>query len=106
MIIEGDLQPFSKDKMTEMNIHKIPWPKELLLSLGNTPVTLRVTLSYFIEPGPGEVGWKDKYRYASCGLRFDVNKTNENLSEFEKRINIQMREDDKDYVDGSSDSNR
>lgn len=106
MIIEGELQPFSKDKMNEMNIHKIPWPKELLLSLGNTPVTLRVTLSYFIEPGPGEVGWKDKYRYASCGLRFDVNKTNENLSEFEKRINIQMREDDKDYVDGSSDSNR
>ena len=52
MIIEGNLQPFSKDKMTEMNIHKIPWPKELLLSLGNTPVTLRVTLSYFIEPGP------------------------------------------------------
>lgn len=106
MIIEGELQPFSKDKMNEMHIHKIPWPSELLLSLGNTPVTLRVTLSYFIEPGPGEVGWKDKYRYASCGLRFDVNRTNESLSEFTKRINIQMRDDEKESVDGSGGSNR
>lgn len=65
MIIEDELQPFSKNKMNEMHLHKVPWPKEMLLSLGNVPVTMRVTLSYFIEPGPGEIGWKDKYRYPS-----------------------------------------
>ena len=106
MIIEGELQPFHNKKMNEMHVHKIPWPNELLLSLGNIPVTLRVTLSYFIEPGPGEIGWKDKYRYASCGLRFDINKTNENLSEFEKRINAQMREDAKDIGYETSGSDR
>jgi len=34
---------------------------------------MRITLSYFVEPSPGEVGWKDRYRYASHGLRFELN---------------------------------
>ena len=56
-----------------MEIHEIPWPKEELLKLGDVKVEMKVTLSYFIEPSPWEVGWKDKYRYPSCGLRFEVN---------------------------------
>lgn len=107
MIIEGELQPYTKKAMYEMHIHKVPWPKEMLLSLENTPVTMRVTLSYFIEPGPGEVGWKDKYRYPSCGLRFDVINEDETLQDFQKRINIKMRGDNKkDSGDGTSGSSR
>lgn len=103
LIVESELQPYSGKTTNEMNMHEIPWPKEVLLSLGDTPITLRVTLSYFIEPGPGEVGWKDKYRYASCGLRFDVINSNETLEDFHKRINTKMRgEDKKDKGDGSS----
>lgn len=37
-----------------------------------------------IEPSPGEVGWKYKYRYASCGLRFDVINSNETLEGLKK----------------------
>ena len=93
--------------MNEMHIHKVPWPGEMLLALENTPVTMRVTLSYFIEPGPGEVGWKDKYRYPSCGLRFDVINADETLDDFQKRINVKMRGDDKkDSGDGTSGSSR
>lgn len=107
MIVEGELQPYTKNSMNEMHIHKVPWPSEMLLSLGNTPVTLRVTLSYFVEPGPGEVGWKDKYRYPSCGLRFDVINTDETLEDFQKRINVKMRGDNKkDSGDGTSGSGR
>lgn len=51
-----------------MHIHTLPWPKELLSDCENANVKMRVTLSYYIEPGPGEIGWKDKYRYPSCGL--------------------------------------
>lgn len=51
------------------------------------------TLSYFIEPGSGQIGWKDKYRYASHGLRFDVNKPGESRDEFEKRINVSVRDE-------------
>lgn len=103
LIIQTELQPYTKQHMNEMHIHKIPWPKDVLQSLGETKATIRVTLSYFIEPGPGEVGWKDKYRYPSCGLRFDVINTNETIEDFAKRVNIKMRGDDiKDSGEGSS----
>jgi hypothetical protein len=104
LIIENEIQPFSKDGMNEMHLHKIPWPKEVLQGLGEIPVEMRVTISYFIEPGPGEVGWKDKYRYPSCNLRFDVINQNENITDFKKRINIKMREDKRDSGEGSSGS--
>jgi len=107
MIIQGELQPYSKNSMNEMHIHTLPWPKEVLRSLGEIPVTLKVTLSYFVEPGPGEVGWKDKYRYPSCGLRFDLKNSDETIDDFKKRVNVKMRgEDIKDKGDGSSGSER
>lgn len=102
LVIESELQPYKNGNMNEMHLHQIPWPSNVLLELGETPATLRITLSYFIEPGPGEVGWKDKYRYASCALRFDVINSNENVENFCKRINVKMRgEDKKDKGDGS-----
>lgn len=55
---------------------------------------MKVTLSYFIEPGPGEVGWKDRYRYPSCLLRFDVNGT-DSRDAFLQRINAAIQEEDK-----------
>ena len=107
MVIQGELKPFDKNSMHEMHLHTLPWPKEVLSSLGETPVTLKLTLSYFIEPGPGEVGWKDKYRYPSCGLRFDVINSNETKEDFQKRINVEMRGDNKkDKGDGTSGSDR
>lgn len=105
LIIEGELQPFVRGGMNEMHIHNIPWPREVLQGLGDVPVEMRVTLSYFIEPGPGEVGWKDKYRYPSCQLRFDVINQNETKQDFIKRINVKMRgEDKKDKGEGTSGS--
>lgn len=107
MVIQGELQPYNDKSMNEMHLHTIPWPKEVLDSLGEENVTMKVTLSYFIEPGPGEVGWKDKYRYPSCGLRFDVINSNESLIDFKKRVNVKMRgENKKDSGDGTSGSER
>jgi len=80
--------------MKEMHLHTLPWPERVLLSLENTPVKVRVTLSYFIEPGPGQKGWKNKYRYASCGLRFDIKRPNETVEQFQQRVNKAMREDE------------
>lgn len=111
MVIQGELQPYIKrgtgsPTMNEMHIHKLPWPTQILKDLGETEATMHVTLSYYVEPGPGEIGWKDKYRYASCGLRFDVNNTDESLKSFEKRINAKMREEKDDKGDGSSGSDK
>ncbi|EAG7250327.1 serine protease, partial [Listeria monocytogenes] len=102
LVIQSELQPFKSGKMNDMHIHKIPWPKDVLQSLGEIDAKLKVTLSYFIEPGPGEIGWKDKYRYPSCGLRFDVINSDETLEDFKKRVNVKMRGDDKkDSGDGT-----
>lgn len=46
-----------------MHLHDLPWPKEVLLELGEVSGKLRVTLSYFIEPDPSEIGWQDRYVY-------------------------------------------
>jgi hypothetical protein len=103
LIIQEELQPYVKGSMNNMNIHKIPWPSEVLQELGDTNVTMRVTLSYFIEPGPGEIGWKNKYRYPSCGLRFDVINKDETEEDFIKRIDVKMRGEDKtDKGEGTS----
>lgn len=102
MIIEEELQPFNinqrKDIVTnELHIHKLPWPKEVLESLGNEEVELRVTLSYYIEPSPGNIGWKEKYSYQSCGLRFEIKNSLESLDDFKKRVNKVARDEDSNW---------
>lgn len=105
------IQPFIKDrgdnspKINEMHFFELPWPREILEQLAETNVTMRVTLSYFIEPAPGEIGWKDKYRYASCGLRFDVNNEGEDQRAFQLRIN-KLIEAEENEERGKNDSTR
>jgi hypothetical protein len=104
LIAEDSLQPFFKDeeddgriKTRDIKFHALPWPRDALLALPlDTQVQMRVTLSYFIEPSPGERGWDRKYGYASHGLRFKVIRATETLNEFRLRINAHAREDDYD----------
>jgi hypothetical protein len=90
LIYEGELQPYRKDgadiKTHEMHIHELPWPIEVLEDLGEREVTMRVTLSYFIEPSPNSVGWGVNHRYLSHGLRFDVIRPMEGLKGLKQRI--------------------
>lgn len=111
LIIEDELQPYIKKSgghisSNEMHMHNIPWPTDILKSLGEALVKLRVTLSYYIEPGPGQIGWKDKYRYPSCGLVFDVNNPTESKEEFKRRISKAMREEDDGKNIVTNDSSR
>jgi hypothetical protein len=75
---------------------------ELSGELGNTLVELRVTLSYFIEPNPGERGRGRRHRYASHGLRFDVNTPTETYDDFRRRLSTAAREEEEDYVSPTS----
>lgn len=93
LIAQEKIQPYMKKengsgfRAKDMHFFELPWPKEVLLGLGDLNVSLRVTLSYFIEPGPGEIGWKDKYRYRSFGLSFDLNSPLETEKDFKSRLN-------------------
>lgn len=97
LISQVSLQPYEERdgrRVTrDMHFYELPWPLDVLRGLGETIVSMRVTLSYFVEPGPGEVGWQDRYRYASHALRFEVNGPEESATEFMRRVNDQARED-------------
>jgi hypothetical protein len=91
LMVEDVLLPFRKDgsivKTRDMNLHRLPWPRAELAPLGGLDVELRITLSYFIEPNPGERGWTRRHRYASHNLRFAVKRSLESIDEFRQRIN-------------------
>jgi hypothetical protein len=103
MIVEQTIQPFTKEgsdiKTNEMGVHSLPWPKEQLLELGETMVTMRVTLSYFIEPKPGrrEGFIRHRHRYQSHGLRFEVKRPSETLDQFRKRVSQAARSEEEEF---------
>jgi hypothetical protein len=90
LLVEGELQPYKKDgseyKTNEMRLHALPWPVEALQALGPVDITMRVTLSYFVEPSPGRRGWTDRHCYASHGLRFDLQRPLESIPVLLERL--------------------
>lgn len=109
LFAESTIQPFTKGssgyKANEMHLYSIPWPKEALLGLPpETAITMRVTLSYFVEPSPGEIGWKDRYRYMSHGLRFELNAPGETQDRFLRRISSAIEQDEADEEENASTS--
>lgn len=104
LIAQDSIRPFADGKMREMHFFELPWPREILQGLGETPVRLRVTLSYFVEPNPGRRGWQKRYRYASHGLRFEVKGPTESLDEFRKRLNKRALDEDEEKPSTGGDS--
>ncbi|MEV0110990.1 S8 family peptidase [Nocardia sp. NPDC050799] len=104
LVSESSIRPFERDnnatagKAREMNLHRLPWPRDELEALGEAQVTMRVTLSYFIEPNPSSRGWSGRYAYPSYGLRFMVRRPEDNLTAFRQRINLRARVNDEKPV--------
>ncbi len=102
LIAQETIQPFKEErsqvKTNKMHFYELPWPREALLELGDQTVILKITLSYFIQPSPGELQTQNRYTYASHALRFDLNTPSEytNIIEFKKRINKQSWENEND----------
>ena len=91
MVIEDEMQPFSqmgsKIETKDLIVSELPWARDELEALGETQAQLRITLSYFIEPNPGERGRSRRHSYASHGLRFVLKPADERLDVFVRRIN-------------------
>ena len=92
-VFENEIVPFvksdasSNNNYNEMHYYDLPWPTELLESMLNESVTMRVTLSYYVKPTPGTGGKNYKYRYPSATLHFDVKTATESEDEFLRRRN-------------------
>ncbi len=112
LVAQSTVRPYEKGKRTsdpsklrEMHLHELPWPRAVLADLGDVPVSLRVTLSYFVEPNPGHRGWTKRHRYASHGLRFDVKTPTETIEEFRKRLNaLALEEEEKKPTNNECDN--
>ena len=97
LIAEEEIQPYQKEgliKYNEIHYYQLPWPKEVLeKELSETDVKLNITLSYFIEPNPGDRIYANKFSYQSHGLRFNVIRPGEDFETFRKRVNGKIREE-------------
>ena len=99
LVAQAEIQPFAvgADARTgvfnEMHFYELPWPKAVLEQLENEIVTMKVTLSYFIEPNlTGKAATRpDTYR--SFGLRFDMKKRTETNARFRSRISAAQAKD-------------
>ena len=105
LVAERALRPFKNTALPERapdiktrdwHLHRLPWPREALEGMGEQLVSLRVTLSYFIEPSPARKGWTRRHRYQSCGLRFSLKNPDEQIDEFRGRVS----KNDQDRVIG------
>lgn len=106
LIAEKEITPYKKEgniKFNEIHYFELPWPVEVLQdSLGETDVILNITLSYFIEPNPGNRMYSNNFNYQSHGLRFNVIKPNEDIETFHKRVNKNTREEGESGFSGES----
>jgi hypothetical protein len=89
---ERTLQPYKGKAgsagFNEFHLIVLPWPVALLQENHDATCTLRVTLSYFVQPNPGTRSWDNgkKYKYASHLLGFTPKHKDYNMAEFRSRL--------------------
>lgn len=112
LVAQDDIQPFIKDvpagasdaKLKEMHLYQLPWPTDVLQSLDpDLELRLKVTLSYFVEPNPRRRGYRNRFAYASHGLRFEVIRPEQSLSNFRAFINRLANDETYSGPEGSGD---
>lgn len=102
LVAQTEIQPFRRHRkvgeagktgvlgpptLHQIHYYELPWPKQALEQLFNEKVALKITLSYFVEPNPGQNAPVRPERYQSFGLRFDLRRKSETPKTFKARIN-------------------
>ncbi|SDD83241.1 Subtilase family protein [Algoriphagus faecimaris] len=101
LIAQAQLKPYRLDRSNvrynEFHLYKIPWPTEVLQDqLFDQKVTIKVTLSYFIEPNPGAREYAKNFSYHSHSLDFKLIKEGESPSDFQRRVSAATEVEDED----------
>jgi len=90
---EDSIQPYKGKagdaSFNECHLISLPWPRALFEGNPDATFSLRVTLSYFIQPNPGTRSWDNgkKYKYASHLLGFTPKHAGHSMAEFRSRLN-------------------
>lgn len=106
MIIEDTIQPFDPNSsagaasLGYFNLHDLPWPKDVCEAHPDVELTMRVTLSYFINPCPGSRSWEknQKYHYTSHLLRFEVKHHDESEEVFQHALEQAIQDTEEDNM--------
>lgn len=108
LVTQDEFVPFDgpEYRMRRFRLHTLPWPAEILRDLGAADVSMRVTLSYFVEPSASRRGWRQKYSYASHGLRFELQSPLESIQQFVSRVNREAIDDEDEVRRPSSGADR
>ncbi len=102
LIAENSIQPYkydgSKVKSNEYHLYSIPWPMDVLQNyLTEQDVKLKLTLSYFIDPNPGNKRYINNFSYHSHSLDFKMIRPTEEIEEFKRRISAADENVDANY---------
>lgn len=99
LISQAQIRPYrlhgTKVKYNEYHLYEIPWPTSVLQDqLFDQEVTVKVTLSYFIEPNPGAREYARSFSYHSHGLEFKLIREGETPEEFRRRVSAASEMED------------
>jgi hypothetical protein len=111
MIAQAELQPFAADEegrsahYNEYHVYTLPWPDGVLSTIaGREDVRMRVTLSYFVDPNPGN-RTASRYGYPGCRLKFRVSTPGQPVEDLKAEVNHHAQEEakaeDREVVKGS-----
>jgi len=106
LVAQNEIKPYTQSsgpdaKLGEMHYYSLPWPADALKGLPpGTPVKLKVTLSYFVEPNPGRKGYRSRFSYQSHGLRFEVSRPGQSEENFKGFVNKLLETEDYDGPEG------
>ncbi|MCA0383642.1 MAG: S8 family peptidase [Bacteroidetes bacterium] len=77
----------SNVRYNEYHLYELPWPRAVLLhEVAEKNATITITLSYFIEPNPGNRQYARSFSYHSHSLDFKLIKPGESLDHFQRRV--------------------
>jgi hypothetical protein len=92
LMAQAELQPYARLQpgpavYQDMHFYDLPWPRDALEALENEIVTMKVVLSYFIEPNLTARAAARPDMYRSFGLRFKMKRRGETDTQFRARVN-------------------
>jgi hypothetical protein len=98
LVAQAEIQPFTlaadnrNGKFNDIHFYRLPWPQAALQQLENEFVTVKVTLSYFIEPNLTGKAPTRPDTYRSFGLRFEMKKIGMTSTQFRARLSTLQEE--------------
>ncbi len=100
LVMERTIQPYQQignntPKYNDYHLYQLPWPADILRNeLTEQNVRLKITLSYFIEPNPGNRRYANNFQYHSHSLDFMLIKPAEDLATFKLRVSKATEEEE------------